>query len=100
MNKTELIESLSRASGESKASAQRVLDCFIDTVAAEMAAGREVALPGFGSFKVGARAERQGRNPRTGEAITIAAARVVKFVPGSTLRTAVNPAEPVAEDER
>jgi DNA-binding protein HU-beta len=56
----------------------------------ELTAGGEVAITGFGSFKGSARAERTGRNPRTGEPLTIAASKSVKFVPGATLKSALN----------
>jgi DNA-binding protein HU-beta len=89
MKKTELIEAMAAASGESQASAARALDALIEVVSREVAAGGEVAITGFGSFKVADRSERTGRNPRTGEAMTIAASRSVKFVPGATLKAAV-----------
>ncbi len=89
MKKTELIEAMAAATGESQAAAARALDALIDVVSKEVAAGGEVAITGFGSFKVGQRSERTGRNPRTGEAMTIAASKTVKFVPGSALKAAV-----------
>jgi DNA-binding protein HU-beta len=90
VKKTELIEAIAAATGESQAAAARSLDALIDIVTKEVAAGREVAITGFGSFKGSARAERTGRNPRTGEALTIAASKSVKFVPGANLKASVN----------
>ncbi len=90
MKKTELIEALATATGEPQAAMARTLEALIDIVTREVAAGGEVAITGFGSFKGSARAERTGRNPRTGEALTIAASKSVKFVPGATLKTALN----------
>jgi DNA-binding protein HU-beta len=90
MKKTELIEALAEATGEPQAASARALDALISIIAREMAAGGEVAITGFGSFKASARAERTGRNPRTGEALTIAASKGVKFVPGATLKAALN----------
>jgi len=90
MKKTELIEAMAAATGESQATTARALDALINIVAKEVAAGGEVAITGFGSFKPSARGERTGRNPRTGEPLTIAASKTVKFVPGATLKTAVS----------
>jgi len=90
MNKTELVQSLAEATEQSQAGASRTLDALIRIVTDELAKGSEVVIPGFGSFKRAERAERSGRNPQTGEAITIAAATVVKFVPGASLKAAVN----------
>jgi len=90
MNKTELVQSLAEATEQSQAAASRTLDALIRIVTDELSKGSEVVIPGFGSFKRAERAERSGRNPQTGEAITIAAATVVKFVPGASLKAAVN----------
>jgi DNA-binding protein HU-beta len=90
MKKTELIEALATATGEPQAATARTLVALIDIIGKEVAAGGEVAITGFGSFKGSARAERTGRNPRTGEALTIAASKSVKFVPGATLKSALN----------
>jgi DNA-binding protein HU-beta len=90
MNKTELVQALSTATETSQAAASRSLDALIRIVSEELARGGEVAIPGFGSFKQSERAERSGRNPQTGEAITIAASKSVKFVPASALKAAVN----------
>jgi DNA-binding protein HU-beta len=90
MKKTELIEAIAAATGEPQAATARVLQALIDILSKELAAGGEVAITGFGSFKGSARAERTGRNPRTGEPLTIAASKSVKFVPGATLKSALN----------
>ena len=90
MNKTELVQSLAAATEQSQAAASRSLDALIRIVSDELASGGEVVIPGFGSFKRGERAERTGRNPQTGAAITIAASTTVKFVPGAALKSAVN----------
>lgn len=89
MKKTELIEALAEATGESQASAARSLEALLGIVTKQIAAGDEVAITGFGSFKPSARGERTGRNPRTGESMTIAASKTVKFVPGAALKAAV-----------
>lgn len=90
MKKTELIEALAAATGESQAAAARSLDALIGVISKELATGGEVAITGFGSFKVADRPERSGRNPKTGESMTIAASKSVKFAPGAVLKSAVN----------
>lgn len=89
MNKTELVQALAASTEQSQAAASRSLDALVRIVSEELARGGEVVIPGFGSFKTADRAERSGRNPQTGEAITIAASTTVKFVPGAALKSAV-----------
>lgn len=93
MNKTELLQALATATDQSQAAASRSLEAFIKIVSDELAKGGEVTIPGFGTFRTSDRAERSGRNPQTGEAMTIAASTVVKFVPGSGLKSLVNKSE-------
>ena len=90
MNKSQLIAVIADGAEISKASANRALDTFIDAVQTELAQGGKVELVGFGTFSVSERAERQGRNPSTGAAITIPAAKLPKFKPGKNLKDAVN----------
>lgn len=90
MNKTELVQSLAVATEQPQAAAQRSIDAFIKIVFDELAKGGEIVIAGFGSFKRTERAERSGRNPQTGEALTIAASTSVRFVPGAALKAAVN----------
>lgn len=90
MHKTELIELTARATGLSKADTARTLDVALDEIRKALSAGEDVSLTGFGSFAVISKAERQGRNPQTGETITIAAHRTVKFKAGKPLKDAVN----------
>ncbi|SEK11966.1 bacterial nucleoid protein Hbs [Paraburkholderia diazotrophica] len=92
MNKHELIEAVATTTGESKASTAEALDAILETVTAAVTRGETVQLLGFGSFSTGARAERSGRNPSTGETITIPAAKTVKFSAGKTFKDAVNAA--------
>lgn len=89
MNKAELIEQIAQEAGISKAEAGRALEAAVSSITCELKRGRSIQLVGFGTFSVGARAERIGRNPRTGESITIAAVRVPKFAPGKTLKEAL-----------
>jgi DNA-binding protein HU-beta len=90
MNKTELIEHIAKAADISKAAATRSLDATIGAVKVTLKKNGSVTLVGFGTFSVGKRAARVGRNPRTGEAIKIKAAKVPKFKPGKGLKDAVN----------
>ena len=91
MNKTELIEHISKQADISKAAATRALDATIDAVTSTLKKGGAVSLVGFGTFDVGKRAARTGRNPRTGEPVQIAASTTMKFSPSSTLKAALNP---------
>ena len=90
MNKNELIDAVAAASGESKSAVTAVLDAFEETVVKEVASGGKVAITGFLSFEKGHRAERQGRNPSTGEAITVPAANTAKVKVGKRFKDAVN----------
>ena len=90
MNKSELIDHISVEAAITKASAGRALDAMIDGVKATLKKGGTVTLVGFGTFAVGKRTARTGRNPRTGDAIKIKAAKVPKFRAGKGLKDAVN----------
>lgn len=90
MNKAELIEAVAEAADISKAAAGRALDAVVDTVSRELKRDEQVAIVGFGTFLVKKRAARSGRNPRTGETISIAASKVPTFKPGKALKDAVN----------
>ena len=89
MNKSELIESIAKEAGISKAAAQKALDATTNAVTNALKKGDTVTLVGFGTFYVGERAERQGRNPKTGEPLTIAAAKTPKFRAGKALKDAL-----------
>ena len=90
MNKTELIEEIAKSADITKASAARALDAVLEAVTTSLRNNDSVTLVGFGTFSVGERAARTGRNPRTKEAIKIAAAKVPKFKAGKALKDAVN----------
>ena len=90
MNKSELIEHIAADADISKAAAARVLESAIDSITSALKKGDSVSLVGFGTFEVSKRAERSGRNPSTGAAITIKAASVPKFRPGKALKDALN----------
>ncbi len=86
MSKAELVEKIASQAGLTKADAERAVNAFVNVVTAGLKAGDDITLVGFGTFSTGERAARQGRNPQTGETITIAARKVVKFKPGKALR--------------
>ncbi len=90
MNKSELIDQIAKAAGISKAAAGRSLDATTDAITAALKKGNLVTLIGFGSFYVGKREARNGRNPRTGATIKIKAANSPKFRAGKALKDAVN----------
>ncbi len=89
MNKGELIEALAAKSELSKAAAGRTLDALIEIITAKVAKKEDVQLIGFGTFKAAKRAARTGKNPRTGEALKIAATTVPKFTPGAAFKASV-----------
>lgn len=90
MNKSELIDHIAKQADISKAAAGRSLDAIIGAVRTTLKKGGSVTLVGFGTFSVAKRAARTGRNPRTGAAIKIKAAKLPKFRPGKGLRDALN----------
>ena len=90
MNKNELIASVAEAASLSKADAAKAVDALFDAITGALTQGDEVRLVGFGTYNVAARAASEGRNPRTGEKIAIAASKQVKFKPGKSLKDAVN----------
>ncbi len=90
MNKSELIEAIAKNADLSKAAAGRALDAAIAAVQQSLKKGNTVTLVGFGTFYVGKRAARSGRNPRTGATIKIKAAKVPKFRAGKALKDAIN----------
>lgn len=89
MNKTELIKVMAEKADISKKDAEKVLTAFANIVTDTLVDGDKVAITGFGTFEVVERSERQGRNPATGEAITIAASKSPKFKAGKALKDAV-----------
>lgn len=89
MNKVELIGAVASKSEISKKDVEKVINAFTNVVADALVDGDKVQLVGFGTFEVVERAERQGRNPATGEEITIAASKSPKFKAGKALKDAV-----------
>lgn len=90
MNKAELIAAVADNAGMTAAEARRAVDAVTEVVMKTVKAGGDVTLVGFGTFSLASRAARQGRNPRTGESMKIAAAKVPRFSPGRTFKELVN----------
>lgn len=89
MNKSELIDSIAATADLSKSDAEKAVNALINTVQEAVAGGDKVTLPGFGAWSRTERAARQGRNPRTGEIVQIAASKGVKFSAGVGFKSAV-----------
>lgn len=90
MNKGDLIGKIAESAGISKAQATQALNTTLDAIGSALKDGDKVTLIGFGTFSVSHRKARQGRNPQTGETLTIAAKNLVKFKPGKELADSVN----------
>lgn len=90
MNKLELVEQVASETETSKAAAAAAVDAVLDAITNALKKGDEVRLVGFGTFSVKQRAEGKGRNPATGEEITIPASTNARFKPGATLKNALN----------
>ena len=90
MNKTELVAAVAEQAGLSKKDADAAVKAFTDVVAEALKAGDKIQLVGFGTFEVSERAAREGRNPRTGETMTIEASKTPKFKAGKALKDLVN----------
>lgn len=90
MNKAQLIDHIAEQAELTKQQAARALEALLAGVTDTLARGGDVTLVGFGSFQVDERAARKGRNPKTGEVVDIAAAKMPKFRPGKALKDAVN----------
>jgi DNA-binding protein HU-beta len=90
VNKSELIEAVAESGDLTKAAAARAVDSVIEAVTDALSRGDQVTIVGFGTFSVRDRAARTGRNPQTGEQITIKASKVPSFKAGKVLKDAVN----------
>ena len=90
MNKTELVAAMAEKAELSKKDAEKALKAFTETVAEELKKGEKIQLVGFGTFEVSERPEREGRNPRTGETMKIAASKAPKFKAGKALKDMIN----------
>jgi DNA-binding protein HU-beta len=90
VNRNELVDSVSSKTDMKKSEASKAVDAVFDAIAEALKRGDEVRLVGFGTFSVASRAASEGRNPRTGEKIQIAASKQAKFKPGKGLRDSLN----------
>ncbi|MEN8237715.1 MAG: HU family DNA-binding protein [Actinomycetota bacterium] len=91
MNKGELIEAVARNTGESKATADKVVNELLDVIVSSVVATGKVQITGFGTFEARDRAARTARNPQTGAEIAVAATRVPAFKAGKSFKDAVKP---------
>lgn len=89
MNKQELVAAVAAEAGLTKVDSEKAVNAFVKSVTAELKKGKSVQLIGFGTFSVGKRSARTGRNPQTGKEIKIAAKKVAKFKAGKALSEAV-----------
>ena len=90
MNKADMIEQIAQAAEVSKSAAERAVDALVAAIKTSLKKGDMVTLVGFGTFYVGQRQARTGRNPRTGEALAIKATRAPRFRAGKALKDAIN----------
>jgi nucleoid DNA-binding protein len=90
LNKTELVSAVAEKTQLSKSKAEEVINNLLEIIASNLSTGEKIQLLGFGSFEVKSRSERTGRNPQTGETITIPAARIPSFTAGKLLKDIVN----------
>ncbi len=90
MNKTDLIDRVAESTELNKTSASRAVEAILDIITGSLRQGDSVTLSGFGTFSVSNRSQRTGRNPRTGESITIPASKAPKFKSGKGLKDALN----------
>ena len=90
MNKTELVAAIAKETELSRKDAEAAVKAFVDVVANELKKGEKVQLVGFGTFEVSERAAREGRNPQTGETMTIEASKAPRFKAGKALKDKIN----------
>ena len=90
MNKAELVAAIAENAGLSKKDSEKALAAFVSVVTDELKKGEKVQLVGFGTFEVAERAEREGRNPQTGDVMKIAASKAPKFKAGKALKDMIN----------
>ena len=90
MNKTELVENVAESAGLTKTQAEAAINAFVETITDGLKAGDKITLKGFGTFEVRQREAREGRNPRTGETMTIAASKAPAFKASSALKNVIN----------
>ncbi len=98
MRKQELVKSVAEETGLSESQAGNVVNSVFSQIEASLASGEDVAISGFGSFKVVDRPARDGRNPQTGEPMKIAARKSPTFTPGTQLKRSVNGGDDSSDD--
>jgi DNA-binding protein HU-beta len=98
MNRNNLIDQLAESTGRTNKETEETVDALLTHIVEALVSGDKVDLRGFGTFQVNEKKERQGRNPRTGETLTIAAKRVADFRPGKELAERVNRKASVGSD--
>jgi DNA-binding protein HU-beta len=89
MTKADLVSKIADDAGVTKATAEKALNSFLDAVTDALSKGDKVTLVGFGTFSVAERAQREGRNPRTGATLVIKASKVAKFKPGNKMKESI-----------
>lgn len=90
MNKTQLVDAVAQASNLKKKEAEAAINAMTDAIVAALQNGEKVQIVGFGTFEIKERAARNGRNPKTGEAITVAASKHATFTAGKALKDSLN----------
>lgn len=90
MNKSDLVSAMAEKADITKKDTEKALQAFMDVVISELGKGGKIQLVGFGTFEVSERAAREGRNPQTGEPMSIPASKIPKFKVGKALKDAVN----------
>lgn len=90
MSKADLVDKIAKDAAISKAASEKAINALLEGVTSSLKKGQSVTLIGFGTFSLGKRAARTGRNPQTGATLKIKAKKVAKFKPGAALKAAVN----------
>jgi DNA-binding protein HU-beta len=90
VNKGELVEAMAQRAGLDRRQAEGAFNAFVETVMEAVRGGDKVGIVGFGTFNPTSRGARTGRNPRTGEAVKIAASKSVRFAPGAAFKSSLN----------
>ena len=91
MTKADIVERITEKTGLTKKESQELVESVLKIVKTTLESGENVKITGFGKFEVKQKADRRGRNPQTGESITIESRRILSFKPSTLLRTAINP---------
>ena|SRR5258708_39230134 len=98
MTKADLVERVAREADMTKKDAEQLVEIIFDSITETLNKGEKIELRGFGSFRVRERNSRKGRNPKTGDSVSIPAKRVAYFKPGKELKELINQSEATAEE--